>query len=465
MQPIRSNEQRERERSDRSNEQRERERLDRSKEPRERERSDRSNEPREHERSDRSNEPRERDRSDRLNEPQERERLDRSNEQRERERSDRSNEPRECERSDSSSSRRRESRESEHSRERPVRTDQPRAARHIEEKRRRERERQPATRESETGRDHRREDQRPHKSEPGTSAQTDSEGSKRTSLVPYDDDDEEENGQQHPAVAPRQRLSSPSGRHRPTERAADPWNGNNREGGAAGGGGRRQRDSTADRSRERSAARRDESSRPSPAPRKATDQYSRRPQHVSPRSSFRSRQSQRDEGRNGALDLQRFRSSSRRPDADPFVKPSPGRSSVRTEEPVKIKVEKKEPEEEGGVKDYSKMTPEEVIAQEKLIWIRSAPADLYYERDPANPTVMRASAKSKGFQVIKNCFCFFTTVQMIFNGKITLFRKRLKKNWFYRQGESERSFPYKILPGTVPVVYRILHFDKNAQGK
>ncbi len=69
-----------------------------------------------------------------------------------------------------------------------------------------------------------------------------------------------------------------------------------------------------------------------------------------------------------------------------------------------MKLEKKEDgeQEAGGKRDYSLLTPEEIIAMEKLIWIRSAPADLYYERDPTNPTVMRATAKSKVFQVISD---------------------------------------------------------------
>ena len=40
------------------------------------------------------------------------------------------------------------------------------------------------------------------------------------------------------------------------------------------------------------------------------------------------------------------------------------------------------------------MTPEEIIEQEKKVWIRSAPADLYYQRDPENPSVMRATEKN-----------------------------------------------------------------------
>ena len=44
--------------------------------------------------------------------------------------------------------------------------------------------------------------------------------------------------------------------------------------------------------------------------------------------------------------------------------------------------------------DRERLSPEEIIEKEKKVWIRSAPADLYYERDTDNPRVMRATAKS-----------------------------------------------------------------------
>ena len=44
--------------------------------------------------------------------------------------------------------------------------------------------------------------------------------------------------------------------------------------------------------------------------------------------------------------------------------------------------------------DVTKMTPEEIIEQEKKVWIRSAPADLYYQRDRDNPNVMKATEKN-----------------------------------------------------------------------
>ena len=40
------------------------------------------------------------------------------------------------------------------------------------------------------------------------------------------------------------------------------------------------------------------------------------------------------------------------------------------------------------------MTPEEIIEQERKVWIRSAPADLYYQRDKENPNIMRATQKN-----------------------------------------------------------------------
>lgn len=39
------------------------------------------------------------------------------------------------------------------------------------------------------------------------------------------------------------------------------------------------------------------------------------------------------------------------------------------------------------------MNIEEIIEQEKKVWTRSAPADLYYQRDPDNPLKMRATSK------------------------------------------------------------------------
>merc|ERR1719232_2453454 len=45
-------------------------------------------------------------------------------------------------------------------------------------------------------------------------------------------------------------------------------------------------------------------------------------------------------------------------------------------------------------KDFSKLSPEEIIEQEKKVWISSAPADLYYERDKENPCIMKATQKS-----------------------------------------------------------------------
>ena len=47
------------------------------------------------------------------------------------------------------------------------------------------------------------------------------------------------------------------------------------------------------------------------------------------------------------------------------------------------------------LRDLAKLSPEEVIEQERKVWIRSAPADLYYERDRENPCIMRATHKSR----------------------------------------------------------------------
>ncbi len=43
----------------------------------------------------------------------------------------------------------------------------------------------------------------------------------------------------------------------------------------------------------------------------------------------------------------------------------------------------------------AEMGTEEILEQEKKVWTRSAPADLYYERDAANPLVLRARPKLK----------------------------------------------------------------------
>ena len=44
-------------------------------------------------------------------------------------------------------------------------------------------------------------------------------------------------------------------------------------------------------------------------------------------------------------------------------------------------------------KDYMKLTPEQILQNEKKVWTRSAPADLYYQRDYSNPTVSKATPK------------------------------------------------------------------------
>ena len=40
-----------------------------------------------------------------------------------------------------------------------------------------------------------------------------------------------------------------------------------------------------------------------------------------------------------------------------------------------------------------KLTPEQILQNEKKVWTRSAPADLYYQRDYSNPTVSNATPK------------------------------------------------------------------------
>ena len=49
--------------------------------------------------------------------------------------------------------------------------------------------------------------------------------------------------------------------------------------------------------------------------------------------------------------------------------------------------------EEKKMNDYLKLSPDEIIDQEKKIWTRSSPADLYYERDMNNPVVLKATPR------------------------------------------------------------------------
>ena len=48
-------------------------------------------------------------------------------------------------------------------------------------------------------------------------------------------------------------------------------------------------------------------------------------------------------------------------------------------------------EREQEVKDFMKLTPEQIKENEKKYWTRSAPADLYYHRDSTNPLVMHST--------------------------------------------------------------------------
>ena len=75
-------------------------------------------------------------------------------------------------------------------------------------------------------------------------------------------------------------------------------------------------------------------------------------------------------------------------------KPDEERSSSRAPinwKDVKIK---DEPDKDPPL-PLAKLTPEEIIEQEKKVWIRSAPADLYYSRDRENPDIMKATDRSK----------------------------------------------------------------------
>ena len=144
------------------------------------------------------------------------------------------------------------------------------------------------------------------------------------------------------------------------------------------------------------------SSRPktSPRPLLAPNDHYRLVSQTSPRSaSVRS-------GESCAVAAEFLRRSQSRSDAGAarlLPTSSSRRSSVQPEcmeEEGKIKIEKEEKTDESSAAiDYSKLTPEQIIAMEKQIWIRSAPADLYYERDPTNPTVMIATERSSAFQV------------------------------------------------------------------
>ena len=48
-------------------------------------------------------------------------------------------------------------------------------------------------------------------------------------------------------------------------------------------------------------------------------------------------------------------------------------------------------EREKLVKDYMKLKPEQILQNEMKVWTRSAPADLYYERDMKNPLILRST--------------------------------------------------------------------------
>jgi hypothetical protein len=134
----------------------------------------------------------------------------------------------------------------------------------------------------------------------------------------------------------------------------------------------------------------------------ANDHYRRVRSQTSPRSSGGARSRISEGGGGMESKLQRSpRSRSRRPVAGEDSSSKSAAAARTVNEEVKVKTEPAavDPDESGGSRDYSKLSPEQIIAMEKQIWIRSAPADLYYERDPVNPAVMRATARSKGYQV------------------------------------------------------------------
>jgi hypothetical protein len=336
-----------------------------------------------------------------------------------------------------------------HRRDRDVRT-----ARHLPEKRRRERD-QAADR-----REHSRESQPTNQRRESLPTTTNhvagisalSAAAPRVSLVPYDDD-EDENVDDHRASSSRPRSPSPydhnnsggSSRHvadwrPPREDAAPPLDDARPSG--SGSGYRRSNQMPATRSgaergdnaKQAAGGRPSPRSSSKPSPRRssllsprgntmksprgtkkstlpprlaANDHYRRHRSQTSPRSSGGSR-SRISDGGGGGIEskLQRSpRSRSRRHvvagEGSSTSNISAAAARTTGNEEVKVKTEPDpDPDgESGGSRDYSKLTPEQIIAMEKQIWIRSAPADLYYERDPVNPAVMRATARSKGYQV------------------------------------------------------------------
>ena len=104
-----------------------------------------------------------------------------------------------------------------------------------------------------------------------------------------------------------------------------------------------------------------------------------------------SSRSSHDDSRSRRSDKHRYNPSSSHPvnpeDRYDSSKPRSSRQSSSAPQPVKIKTEPEDGER-------TQLSHEEIIAQEKKVWIRSAPADLYYQRDADNPAVMRATERS-----------------------------------------------------------------------
>ena len=70
-------------------------------------------------------------------------------------------------------------------------------------------------------------------------------------------------------------------------------------------------------------------------------------------------------------------------------------SSVKTEYKRSYQQSTYEDEPTTTPDEYSSLTPEEIIENEKKTWTRCAPADLYYTRDLENPKLMRGTDKLK----------------------------------------------------------------------
>ena len=101
-------------------------------------------------------------------------------------------------------------------------------------------------------------------------------------------------------------------------------------------------------------------------------------------SNSRSRSSSigRNEQNRRSLSPERRPSRRRKASNDPAARPA----STENEK-------KNEDIDEKKLNDYLKLTPDEIIDQEKKIWTRSSPADLYYERDMQNPVVLKATPR------------------------------------------------------------------------